>query len=238
MDNVRLYNGDSFDVLEQQLQGEYIPLIVTDPPYLIPNLDGGGYVAKRIKGMCDDLAGAAITEGYDIGRFADIVERLQQGNINAYFFCNKLQIPEYLAEYVGRRKCKFDLISWHKTNVPPTYSNKYLPDTEYVLFFHRGKGHTFPNGKEDAATWYVSQMNVEDKHKYGHPTPKPVPLLGRLIRNSSAPGDVVLDPFMGSGSTGVAAMRLGRKFVGVELNNTYYRKARERLASNLQLPFE
>lgn len=42
MDNVRLYNGDSFDVLEQQLQGEYIPLIVTDPPYLIPNLDGGG----------------------------------------------------------------------------------------------------------------------------------------------------------------------------------------------------
>lgn len=226
--DIQLHKGNCFDVLER-FKDVYFPLIVSDPPYKMARLKGGGFLMKDIQGMCNDLTNAGITESYDIGRFAELVNKLQRGNINAYFFCNKLQIPEYLAEYVGRRKCKFDIICWHKTNVPPTYSNKYLPDTEYILFFHKGKGHTFPRDKEDATTWYLSTTNVADKKRYGHPTPKPLSLVTKLIRNSSKEGDMVLDPFMGSGTTGVACQSLNRNFVGVEVNEEFFNIAKRRI---------
>ena len=74
-----------------------------------------------------------------------------------------------------------------------------------------------PASYEDASTLYTSPMNVADKKKYGHPTPKPVPFLRRIVRNCSQPGAVILDPFCGSGAVGEACVLEGRHFVGIEL---------------------
>lgn len=174
--------------------------------------------------------GVDLTAGYDIKAFSENVVRLQPNGINAYFFCSKKQIPEYMRVYVGGLKCKFDIICWHKTNVPPTFANKYLPDTEYCLYFHKGKGKTAPKCYDDAKTYHISGINAKDKKKWGHPTIKPIDLVERLIRNSSSEGDVVLDPFIGSGTTAVAAMRLNRRFIGFELNKHYYNIACRRIA--------
>ncbi|WP_356947952.1 site-specific DNA-methyltransferase [Lactobacillus hominis] len=75
----------------------------------------------------------------------------------------------------------------------------------------------------------MTHLNTKDKHKYKHPTVKPVSIINNFIINSSQEGDVVLDPFMGSGSTGEAALRLDRDFIGIELNEEYFSIAHERL---------
>lgn len=78
-------------------------------------------------------------------------------------------------------------------------------------------------------TYWVSPVNTEDKNKYKHPTCKPVPIIKNLLQNSSREGSIVLDPFMGSGSTGVACVELKRCFIGIELDTGYFETAKNRI---------
>ena len=231
MENIKLIKGDSFEILQNIPSGS-IDLIVCDPPYFLETTGGGGSVntIKKLDTSLKDLKkNTDITEGYDIDTFADIVDRLQGGNINAYFWCNKAQIPDYFRAYVDRLGCKFDILTWHKVNALPTYSNKYLSDTEYCLYFHKGKGKTSPQSYDDAKTYWFEPINHKDKKLYGHPTIKPLHMIERLIRNSSKEGDVVLDCFMGSGTTGVACVNNNRNFIGIEINEEYYKIAQDRI---------
>ena len=123
----------------------------------------------------------------------------------------------------------YDGVLTHNCNALPTYSNKYLSDTEYCLYFHKGKGKTSPQSYDDAKTYWFEPINHKDKKLYGHPTIKPLHMIERLIRNSSKEDDTVLDPFMGSGTTGVACYNLNRKFIGVEIDDNYYNIAKSRL---------
>ena len=152
-----------------------------------------------------------------------------RGEPNIYLWCNKTQIPEYFKFYVEKHKCKFDIICWHKTNALPTYSNKYLSDTEYLLYFRKGKGKCFPKSYEDAKTYYIAPINHKDKKKYKHPTIKPLDITEKVIKNSSKENDIILDPFMGSGTTGVACKKLNRNFIGIELDEKYFNIAKERI---------
>ncbi|WP_140386567.1 DNA-methyltransferase, partial [Vibrio parahaemolyticus] len=86
-----------------------------------------------------------------------------------------------------------------------------------------------PSSYDDAKTLYHQPINIKDKRKYGHPTIKPLPLLEKLIRNSSQEGDTVLDCFMGSGSTGVACKKLQRHFIGIEINKEYFELSNQRI---------
>lgn len=229
-DDIEIYQGDRFDVLNS-LSGRKIDLIVTDPPYIVNTTGGGGSVNSKLKlkdSLQDLTTQQDITQGYDIDAMADIIYSLQQGNINAYFWCNKLQIPQYFATYVGRYGCKFEILCWHKHNALPTYSNKYLSDTEYCLYFFKS-GRTKPESYVDAQTYWVEAINHADKKKYQHPTIKPLAMIDRIIRNSSKTGDTILDPFMGSGTTGVACSMNDRKFIGIEINNTYFNIAKDRI---------
>ena len=205
-----------------QYDGEPIKLIVTDPPYYLPYWSGGGgYIRDSKKEWIASMNVDTLSRGYSIREFADLVEKVQGGKINAYFFCNKLQIPEYFETYVTGKKCKFDILSWHKTNTLPTFNCKYLTDTEYILYF-RNRGGCNPRSYDDAKTYFIGEINATDKKKWGHPTIKPISIVATLIRNSSEKGDLVCDPFMGSGTTRVAAYYEGRSFVGCELEDKWY----------------
>lgn len=226
---ITLYCGDCLEVLKD-IPDNSVDLIATDPPYLIPAINGGGSVntIKKLNQSLQDLKKADITKGYDIELFGNEFNRVMK-EINIYFWCNKLQIPQYLEFYVGKHKCKFDILCWHKTNALPTYSNKYLSDTEYLLYFRKGKGKCFPQSYEDAKTYYIAPINHKDKKEWDHPTIKPLDITEKIIRNSSREGQTVLDPFMGSGTTGVACKNLNRKFIGIELDETYFKTAQRRL---------
>lgn len=78
---------------------------------------------------------------------------------------------------------------------------------------------------------YELPINAKDKRLYGHPTVKPLPIIRNLVENSSKSGDLVLDPFMGSGTTAAACVETDRKFIGFEINKTYWEASRKRLAS-------
>lgn len=119
-------------------------------------------------------------------------------------------------------------MSWHKTNPIPACGNKYLTDTEFILFF-REKGVKVYGAFDTKRTWYATPLNQSDKKKYGHPTVKPLSILENLVINSSQEGELIFDPFMGSGSMGEAAIKNGRRFIGIELDEGYFKIAQNRI---------
>ena len=224
---LKLWLGDSLTRMKE-LPDKSIDLIVTDPPYEISVSNTGGTInnIKKLKQTLTPVQG--IDKGYAIETFgAEFLRVIKEPNI--YIWCSKAQVVKHLDFYVTQHKCKFEILIWGKTNALPTYSNKYLSDKEYCLYFFKGKGKTFPQSYEDAKTVYIAPINHADKKKYGHPTIKPLPLTESIIRNSSREGQLVLDPFMGSGTTGVACKLNNRSFIGIELNKEYFEIAKSRI---------
>lgn len=217
-----IYHLDSFVGMKQMIeQGMKVDLILTDPPYDIPNTKAGGHspLAKSIQMAFDELANENLTKGITL-EFLELMTALQD-KINIYIWCNGKQIPFYLDYFVKKIKCKYDILIWNKTNAMPTFCNKYLTDKEYVLYFRKG-GFCNPGCYEDAKTVYFAPINAKDKKKYGHPTIKPLNFIMRMIKNSTKEGELVLDPFAGSGTTAVAAKILNRKYIAFEIEKKFY----------------
>lgn len=223
---IELKKGDCYQLIKE-IPDNSIDLIITDPPYDV-QCDGGKgsalchSVSKSYKQLVNDN----IYSGYDFSINEEFIRVMK--NINIYIWCNKKAIPEYFDFYVHEHKCLFELITWHKHNAPPLYSNKYLTDTEYCLYFHKDS-LVHPETYEDAQTFYFSPLNVADKKTWEHPTIKPLALTERMIKNSSDRGDIVLDVFMGSGTTGVACKNTGRNFIGFEISDKYFDIAQSRI---------
>lgn len=230
---IDLHLGDSLEYIKK-LPDKGIDLIVTDPPYDFENGGEGGIMkrSKSIKAAFDTIKATGIDNGYDYLAFNTEFCRIMR-SINIYIFCNKLQIPWYLDFYVTQRKCKFDILIWNKPNAMPLYGRKYLSDCEYLLYFRKG-GLCDPKSYEDAKTVYYAPINQEDKKYYYHPTIKPLPLIMKIIRNSSVENDIILDPFMGSGTTGVACKALNRKFIGCEIDTGFFETAKSRIYQTME----
>lgn len=234
---MQLYNDDCLSVLKT-LPDHFVDLVVTDPPYEVSTTNGGGSInnVMKMNKSLKQLDDADISKGYNIREVGKELVRVMK-NINLYIWCNKVQIPDYFNYYVNELGCKFEIICWHKTNALPTYKNKYLSDTEYCLYFRKG-GYCDPSQTaeeeryENAKTFYIAPLNAKDKKLWKHPTIKPLDITQKFIKNSSKKGDLVLDCFMGSGTTGVACKNLERDFVGIELNRDYYKIALERIGEN------
>ena len=219
---LELYNGDCLEVMKQLPDGS-VDLVVTDPPYLIET-SGAGIYKQADKQYVKELNG--IKDGFSEQVLDELCRVMRK--INIYIFCSQKQIIPLLDYFVEKKKCNWNLLTWHKTNPVPACGNKYLTDTEYILFF-REKGVKINGEYNTKFTYYVTPLNTADKKLYGHPTIKPVEILQNLIVNSSNPGDVVLDPFMGSGSTGISCNNTGRNFIGIELDKGYFDTAKARI---------
>ena len=228
---MKLYNADAYKVLKE-IPDKSIDLIVTDPPYLIESTDAGSNtpLSRSIQNMNNELKNGILTEGITNDILEDFVRVCK--NINLYIWCNHKQIPQYLDFFVTKNGCKFDILIWNKTNATPLFNNKYLTDKEYCLYFRRG-GYCNPSSYDAAKTVYYQPINAKDKTRYEHPTIKPLNIIENLIKNSSKEGDVVLDAFMGSGTTGVACKALKRDFIGIELDQHFFEIAENRINNTI-----
>ena len=217
-----LYLGDCMDIMKT-IEDKSIDLVITDPPYKIET-SGGGLYTQADKQYVKELN--SMKDGFS----EDVLDELCRimKKINIYFFCSQKQIIPLLDYFVKKKKCNWNLLTWHKTNPVPACGNKYLTDTEFILFF-REKGVKVYGNYNTKFTYYVPPLNQKDKKKYGHPTIKPQEILLNLVTNSSQEGDTVCDPFMGSGSTGVACKSLNRDFIGIEVDNNWYQIAQNRI---------
>jgi len=199
-----------------------VNLIVTDPPYTIESVKGSGTFGKR-----DFFSGLeSLSQGISDKELDEFMRILKTPNM--YLWGNWKQILIYL-DYFKDKNVNTTLLSWHKSNPVPLCSNKYLSDTEYCLYV-RGKGVPLYGGYDTHSTYWVTPLNQSDKTKYGHPTIKPLEIIKKLILNSSSEGDVVFDPYLGSGTTAIAAQELNRSFIGCEIEEKYIEIINKRLS--------
>lgn len=206
-----------------------VDLVIADPPYDFKSTRGGGAFGSMSgdgsKGRAYHAELSPMSQGFTSEVLDEMCRVCRIPNL--YVFCSKDQLPWLLGYAVGHR-LNFDLLTWHKTNPVPTCNNKYLSDTEYIVFM-RGKGARVYGTYETKRKFFVQGVNSEDKRLYGHPTVKPLGIIRRLIVNSSLSGGVILDPYIGSGTTAVAALMEGRHFIGFEIDRDYYETALRRI---------
>ena len=218
--------GDCLELMKE-IPDKSIDLVVTDPPYVIETSGGG---------ICDDKSGIvkqfrehdldSMKDGFSEGVLDELCRVMKK--INIYLWCSQKQLFPLIRYFVEDKKCNFNLITWHKTNPVPACGNKYLTDTEYCLFF-REKGVKIYGEFSTKFTYYVTPLNQKDKKVYNHPTIKPLDIIQNLVVNSSQGGDIILDPFLGSGTTAVACVNTNRHYIGFELDSQYYDIACKRL---------
>ncbi len=215
MKTIQLYHGNSFDLLPDLDLDKSKVTIITDPPYDIHAEKGGGCYGNRqhykeINGFTDGGVDYSFLKGFG----------------NWVVFCSWMQL-KLLLHWKSRQK----LLIWLKTNPLQTGNNKYLPDVEYIVHTWE-KGRLFGSNKDKATVYQSSIYNPTVRPEWKrHPNEKPLGLMIKLVKLSTQEGDIVLDPFMGTGTTGVACRRLGRRFIGIELNRKWYRLAKRRIRS-------
>jgi DNA modification methylase len=214
--NHRLMCGDStsVDSIEKLMNGDVAELVFTDPPYRM-EVEGGsnqlvGRAAAKLGEMIKHLC------EFDPVAFLNTLPTVFKKNtLNAYIFCNKDLVPDYL-HWAVESGYAFNILFWKKPNAIPL-GGQHRPDVEYLLVFR--KSAVWNNGLKDVN--YSKCLEHGRDIGKDHPTKKPVELIENQLKISSTPNSVVLDFFGGSGSTMIACEKTGRKARLMELDPKY-----------------
>lgn len=214
-----LYNADCREVLPLI---PAVDVIVTDPPYGIAYVTSHRHVSDAPAMLKDDDCAPIDTVAMMLAKLKDT---------GAIYLCTRQDVAEQwriaIAESGGTLKTA---IVWDKLNhTAGDLEGDYGAQTELIIFAHKGR-HKLRGGR-DVNLWRIPRPVFGN-----HPTPKPVDLMGRAIRNSSDLGGTVLDPFMGEGPTGVACVKMGRKFIGIEYEPAYFESACKRIEAAYSQP--
>ena len=246
MNNFDLRHGDCFRILEQ-FSDKSIDLVVTDPPYL--HNKGGGKTngtegkskianSKMYNFGSDMMKNLSSFHEKEVYLLLDEFKRLMP-KLNAYIFTNDTLIPYYTMWAVKNKKL-FTILTWEKP-LSILNRNRFSQNLEYIVRVYDKKTglnkldiDSFPEKKN----YYSKNRKMNGIKGDGklHPTQKPIEYLNGLIELSSNEGAVVLDPFMGSGSTGVACKNLNRNFIGIEKDEKFFKIAKERIGGASAVP--
>ena len=239
-----LYCGDAFELLGD-IPDNSVDCIWTDPPYLLSN-DGITCIAGKMvsvnKGEWDRSNG---------------IENDHQFNLSWLKECHRILKPTgtiwvtgtlhiYLSVGMAMMQLGFRILNdivWEKNNPPPNLGCRcFTHSTETVLWATKapkGSKHKYTfnyeamkdenGGKQMKTVWRFAAAGKNEKVHGKHPTQKPVALIERCLRASTNPGDLVFDPFAGTAATGVAALTIGRSFIGIEKNSEFAQIGRQRL---------
>lgn len=207
------------------LPDDSVDLIVTDPPY--PVISGGSgptsAMHRRPAGMLSKNDGR-IFDHNDI-KFEEYIPelyRVLRSPGHLYLMVNLLNLWEARHQLLSVGFQIHNLLVWEKNNATP--NRWYMKNVEYVIFARKGAARAINNKGSKTCHQYDNIIGSKS-----HPTEKPVELMRFYIENSSKPEDVVLDPFMGTGSVAVACQQSGRSFIGMEIDESYYKIAVERI---------
>lgn len=223
-----IYCGDCYKLIKE-IPDKSIDCIYTDIPYLMINGKNLKSYSKLSDSVSKKIANLnEISSGIDLS-ILDEFKRVMK-KVNIYIWCSKLQILDILTYF---KDYNFEILVWCKTNPQPAVNGIWLPDVEYCLYF-RESGVPLNQDFYVKSKYYISSINTQDKKLFDHPTIKPLELVERHLKHTTQPNDIVLDPFLGSGTTAVACKALGRKYIGFELNKDYYKIAVDRLNNTTQ----
>lgn len=225
MTDIKLLHGDSYKLIKD-IPDKSVDLVYIDIPYEYENGCKGGNV-PYITSTEYHTKIDKFSYGIDYSIFDELIRIMKY--IYIYIWCSRDQILPITKYFVEQKKCRVNYLVWCKTNPTPFTNDMWLPDMEYCLVFKEANAPRYNDGIENKSKWYLSCKNKEDKDLYKHPTIKPLELVKRHLLHSSNEGDTVLDCFMGSGTTGVACKELNRNFIGMEIDDEYFKIAKDRI---------
>ena len=218
--DVKLYNDDCLNVLKD-IEDNTIDLVVTDPPYEVITGGRNGGVKGKPSGILKENK-QLMKSIPKVDLWLSECFRVMKDGTHIYIMTNTLNLTNYLNIINGVGFKLHNLLVWNKNNTTP--NRWYMKNCEYVIFARKGFAKSINNPSSQTVHNFD---NIIGNKK--HPTEKPVDLMKLYVENSSQVGDTVLDPFMGSGSTGVACKELDRNFIGVELDKQYFDIAESRI---------
>jgi len=245
-EGLKLFHGDCLDLLPN-LPKESVDLVSADPPYRLSN---GGITCKAGKVALVDKGDWDKSQGFDedfkftykwIKLCCEVLK--PNGTIWISGTPHNIFQTGYALQSLGFHI--MNEITWYKPNAPPNLSCRFFAHAHESLIWakkNKGAKHTFnyelmkrfedrlsPSGKQMRSVWNIPLTSLKEKIHGRHPTQKPLELMRRIILSSSNKGDLVLDPFMGSGTTGVVANKFDRKFIGIEIEKEFCELAVRRI---------
>lgn len=209
--------GDCLQMLKM-LPDDSVDAIVTDIPYLLNVTKRKHSNLTKYQEELESMSNGIPNEVLD-----EMIRVCKTGKMR--IFCSMKQIP-ILGNHFKGKGLHTKPIPWHKTNISPLCGNTYPPDTEHILCVSKNK-------EDIPDKLYHTGTNRKDKKIWGHPTIKPQSIIEDLIIQISKPGDLVLDPYMGSGTTAIACIATGRDFIGAEIDKAYYDICMDRINTTL-----
>ncbi len=249
--NAALVQGNSLEVLDalaERFPGGCFDCIFADPPYFLSN--GGitchaGKMVKVDKGAWDKSQGAELNHEFN----TEWLKRCQRvlkpnGTIWVTGTSHVIFSVGYAMQQLGMKI--LNDIAWEKPNPPPNLSCRYFThSTETVLWAAKNADsrHLFnyklmrehAGGKQMKSVWRIKSPAFAEKKFGKHPTQKPVALVERCLLASTSPGDLVLDPFSGGGTTAVACIKTNRHCLGIELESKHIEMSAQRLNASTSL---
>ncbi|MFC1848846.1 DNA-methyltransferase [candidate division CSSED10-310 bacterium] len=236
--NFMLPQGDT-STLIKQIPDDSIDLLLTDPPYNLRQYSTGNINMSWRRNINNDLEAWDETEFQPHDWLADF-KRIIKNSGNIFVFTSYNLIGKWHAAFDPEFDT-FQFMVWHKTNpTPKVYKTSFLNSCELIVCVWN-KGHTWNFISQKEMHNFIETpicMGNERVKNPRHPTQKPVRVLKHIINIASNENDVVFDPFMGVGSTGVAALEMERKFIGFESNQAYCEAAEKRLQNVSSPSFE
>ncbi len=243
--HIRIYQGDCLEIMAA-IPENSVDLVFADPPYFLSN--GGitchaGKMVSVDKGDWDKSRGADGNHGFNRAWLAAAQRILKpNGSMWVSGTAHVIHSVGFAMQQLGFKL--LNDISWVKPNPPPNLSCRYFTHaTETIIWAAKNKKsrHTFNyklmkeanRGKQMKSVWEIKPPEKWEKHFGKHPAQKPVALLERILLASTNERDIVLDPFSGSGTTAVAALRTRRGAIGLELSYEYLTVTLQRISSEL-----
>ncbi|MDO4154058.1 MAG: site-specific DNA-methyltransferase [Clostridia bacterium] len=228
-----LIHDNCFSVLKD-IPDHSVDLILTDPPYNLAPHSTGNIKFDWRSDINNDVAEWDLLP-LNPADLLDEFKRILSPNGNIFIFCSYNLIGEYHKVFDPEFDT-FQFMVWHKTNPVPNFRKTSFLNSCELIVACWNKGHTwnFTNQCDmhnfvESGICMGSERIRDESGKYLHPTQKPVSILEKIIKIASNENDVVLDCFNGVGSTGEAALRLNRKYIGIEIDNKYIGASEKRL---------
>lgn len=229
--NIQLIQGDCL-VEIQKIPDASIDLVCTDPPYKLTSRGGSGTMSGYW--AADKAKSGKVFNHNDIEIEDYLPEfyRVLKDGTHCYIMCNHLNLPHFI-DVINKSEFKFiKCLIWDKQS--KICGRYYMGQFEYIIMLRKGRERTINNCGTSDILSIPLKRNKYNNGKNIHDSEKPVSLMELLIENSSNEGEVVLEPFLGSGTTAIACKNLNRRCIGIEIDETYYNIAKKRVEQHKQ----
>ncbi len=226
--NYILYNKDCRkQLIELKNKNIIVDSIITDPPY---NISKDNNFHTLTNATRQGIHFGDWDVDFDLFSWIDDADKILKKGGSFIIFNSFLNIGNLAKKLESLGYQIKDVIRWVKNNpMPRNMQSRYVADYEFAIWCVKGKSKwTFNNQSTGYLRPEYKIPLTPKSERINHPTQKPLALMSEIIKVHTNKGDIILDPFMGSGSTGIAAISLERKFIGIEFDKDYYKETKKR----------